>query len=497
MSRTKPPAPRSPYSTWAKHADFMVIDLLCMQACFVLAYWVTVGFGNPFERDAYQYQWLVVTTSQVAVTFFTRGYSGVMLRGPFAELLEVLKYAIGVLLVVLAFLFLVHNTYIASRLQIGFTFLFFVIVDLALRQLNKQRVRAFAPLRQRSMVLITSPGLAREAFAQLEAPKEYRYYFISSVLLVGGATPDESELESLRDELGVQVEPLTQDTMSKLGRNWVDEVFILQPDGALLPPHLMGDLAAMGITVNYAVQAMGPDRWPASVVRDVGGFQVLTGGMQLAPAGSLALKRLMDIVGSLVGCLLTGVLFLFVAPAIYRASPGPIFYTQERVGRNGRVFRMYKFRSMYLDADRRKRELDGHNKVDDGLMFKVEGDPRIIGSEHRRRDGSPGGVGNFIRRTSIDEFPQFFNVLRGDMSLVGTRPPTLDEWERYDLAHRSRMSAKPGITGMWQISGRSEITDFDEVVRLDREYIENWSLSLDIKILLKTLVVVFRRDGAQ
>ena len=158
---------------------------------------------------------------------------------------------------------------------------------------------------------------------------------------------------------------------------------------------------------------------------------------------------------------------------------------------------MYKFRSMYMDAEERKKALMEQNKISDGMMFKMDDDPRIIGSEKKDKNGKPRGIGNFIRRTSLDEFPQFWNVLKGDMSLVGTRPPTLDEWEKYDLHHRVRMSIKPGITGLWQISGRSDITDFEEVVRLDREYIQNWSIWLDFKILFKTVGVVLRHEGAE
>ena len=150
---------------------------------------------------------------------------------------------------------------------------------------------------------------------------------------------------------------------------------------------------------------------------------------------------------------------------------------------------MYKFRSMYLDAEERKKELMERNRIQNGLMFKLDDDPRIIGGKN--------GIGSFIRRYSLDEFPQFWNVLKGDMSLVGTRPPTVDEWEKYDLHHRTRLAVRPGITGMWQISGRSEIIDFEEVVRLDQTYIEEWSFGLDIKILLKTvLTVAGKKSGA-
>ena len=153
---------------------------------------------------------------------------------------------------------------------------------------------------------------------------------------------------------------------------------------------------------------------------------------------------------------------------------------------------MYKFRSMYMDAEERKKELMSQNKIKDGLMFKMDFDPRIIGSEK----GPGKGIGNFIRKYSIDEFPQFINVLKGDMSLVGTRPPTVDEWEKYELHHRARLAVKPGITGMWQVSGRSSITDFEEVVKLDTKYIINWSFALDLKILFKTVGSVIKKDGA-
>jgi len=133
----------------------------------------------------------------------------------------------------------------------------------------------------------------------------------------------------------------------------------------------------------------------------------------------------------------------------------------------------------------------------DGFMFKIQNDPRIIGSEKKDKDGNPKGIGNFIRKTSLDEFPQFFNVLKGDMSLVGTRPPTVDEWEKYSPQHRKRLSIKPGITGLWQISGRSQITDFDEVVKLDSEYIDNWTVNMDIRILFKTIAKVAKKEGAE
>lgn len=151
---------------------------------------------------------------------------------------------------------------------------------------------------------------------------------------------------------------------------------------------------------------------------------------------------------------------------------------------------------MVPDAEQRKKELMELNRIDGGRMFKLDCDPRIIGSR-RLEDGTVRkGIGSFLREYSLDEFPQMFNVLRGEMSLVGTRPPTLDEWERYELHHRARLAFRPGVTGLWQVSGRSNITDFEDVVRLDMKYIDEWTLGLDIKIVLKTIGVMIRRAGA-
>ena len=195
-------------------------------------------------------------------------------------------------------------------------------------------------------------------------------------------------------------------------------------------------------------------------------------------------KRFVDILGGTVGLLITALLTPFIALAIRLDSPGPIFFCQTRIGKNGRRFKFYKFRSMYIDAEERKKELMAQNEVK-GLMFKMENDPRIT------------PVGRFLRKTSLDELPQFYNILVGDMSLIGTRPPTTDEFEKYNLYYRRRLSMTPGLTGMWQISGRSDISDFDEVVRLDLEYIDNWSLLLDIKILFQTVKVVCLGKGSR
>ena len=279
-------------------------------------------------------------------------------------------------------------------------------------------------------------------------------------------------------------------------QEWIDEVLIVTQSESDYSAELLEQLEETGVTIhqNLARNTNRPGK--KQFVEKVGEYTVLTTSINYASSFQLMLKRLMDIAGGLAGCIMTGIIFIFVAPAIYIASPGPIFFSQERVGKNGKKFKMYKFRSMYMDAEARKAELMKDNKLGDGKMFKLDFDPRVIGNKVLPDGAHKTGIGDFIRRTSLDEFPQFFNVLMGQMSIVGTRPPLISETNLYELHHKARLAIKPGITGMWQVSGRSDITDFEEVVRLDKEYIENWNIWLDVKILFKTVGAVLRKDGS-
>jgi exopolysaccharide biosynthesis polyprenyl glycosylphosphotransferase len=209
---------------------------------------------------------------------------------------------------------------------------------------------------------------------------------------------------------------------------------------------------------------------------------------QSAPDASFqsAVKRGMDMVGAVAFLLLFGWnLFLVFALLVKRSSPGPIFFRQKRAGLHGEPFTMLKFRTMVSDAEQRKKELEQFNEMI-GPVFKVTNDPRIT------------PIGKFLRKFSFDEWPQIFNVLKGEMSLVGPRPLPIDEVARFDdLAHRRRLSVKPGLTCLWQVSGRNNVRDFQDWVRLDLEYIDNWSLWLDLKILARTVPVVLAGTGAK
>jgi len=194
-------------------------------------------------------------------------------------------------------------------------------------------------------------------------------------------------------------------------------------------------------------------------------------------------KRLFDIVGGLFGLMVLVSLYPVLAILIKVTSPGPVFFKQVRVGKNGKRFVIYKFRSMRNDAEKMKKELMKHNELD-GAVFKMKNDPRVT------------TVGKIMRKFSLDEFPQVINVLKGEMSLVGTRPPTPEEVASYQKWHHRRISIRPGLTGLWQVSGRNRIKTFDDIVKLDLSYIDNWSIWIDIKIILKTILVLFERDSA-
>lgn len=469
-----------------RHWDFIVLDVVCLQLSFCLSYWLLNGWHNPYGLERYRFQAAVLTTCQLIAIPLAGGYYGIVRRDMNNEVGAVLRFMGSTLLFSLVYLFAVHRSVAASRLQYGFTAVLYVLLDLLLRTLNKRRIRRTKLLEknQRALVLVTSAALVGEAMAKLYEKGDVRSFRVVGVVLLDGSAADCAALD-------VPVMPLDENAVQFICHGYVDEVFLLQPEKEIVPKSLVDSIMEMGITVSYC----NPLMEGFAEIKRLGEYEVLTSTFHVASAERLMLKRLMDIAGGLVGCLLTGLLFLFLAPAIKRQSPGPVFFVQKRVGRNGRLFKMYKFRSMYLDAEQRKAGLARQNRVKDGMMFKLDDDPRIIGSEKKDRHGRPCGIGNFIRRTSLDEFPQFFNVLKGDMSLVGTRPPTPDEWEKYDIRHRIRMSAKPGMTGLWQVSGRSKITDFEKVVALDRYYIEHWTIWMDLRILFQTVLLPFRHRG--
>ena len=467
-------------AAWYRHFDFILIDLFCMQAALAIAYSFRNGWSMIFEESYYSRMAVTLMILQLIVVFFCESYSEIMKRSHFEEFKQTLFFASEVLIAFIIFNYLAKFETDYSRMVIVIVWELGIIFCYLCREWRKKAIHknsADQRNQKESMLILTDSKSVRAAMKKIS---EDGYNGIAPhgiILLDKNRTGEQID--------GIPVVASAENAVEYLCQNWVDRVIEVCEKEERAAEDILRDCEEMGITVHRALPESFDNGWKKRV-ENIGGYTVITDSIEPAGPAEAALKRLADIVGGLAGCVITGILFLFAAPAIYINSPGPIFFSQTRIGKNGRKFKIYKFRSMYMDAEERKKELMKQNKVKDGMMFKMDNDPRII-----------KGIGNFIRKTSIDEFPQFFNVLKGDMSLVGTRPPTVDEWEKYEKHPRVRMAIKPGLTGMWQVSGRSSITDFEEVVALDLKYIREWSIGLDIRILLKTVKIVLTGSGSQ
>ena len=474
--------------SWLKHFDFMVLDLVVLQIAFVLSYALHHDWKNPYAEPLYANMSIFLMLCDLLIIFFTEPFRNVLKRGYYRELEALVQQAVFVELFAVLYLFAQKVGGDYSRVSMMLMGILYVLIGYITRICWKQILKKTRRTGNRSLLIVCDQSNAVKTIQNIR-DNNYGIYRIAGLVLT------DVGFEGMEIG-GVPVVADLSSASAYAQKNWVDEVFVNLPEGAQIPNCLMDDFVEMGVTVHLNLSQITHMPGRVQIVEKVGNYTVLTSSMNYATTKQALVKRTMDIAGGLVGCLMCGLLFLFVAPAIYISSPGPIFFTQERIGKNGKHFKMYKFRSMYMDAEERKKELLAQNRHGGALMFKLDFDPRIIGNKILPDGTRKTGIGQFIRDTSIDEFPQFFNVLKGDMSLVGTRPPLISEFEAYQQHHRARMSVKPGITGMWQVSGRSEITDFEEVVRLDTKYINEWSIGLDIKILLQTVATVLKREGS-
>jgi len=474
---------------WIKHLDFIILDIIILQASYLLAYWIRQGGWNlylvPFYRTMAIF--LVLWDLMTAILFNTM--HNVMKRGYGKEFIETLKHVVIILAGATVFMFALQSGEIYSRIVIFLTMAFHMGLGYGTRLLWKLAVRRMGAFNKhkQSVLAVLCADNAKVVLRNLMDHLKVENREIVGLVLDGPV-----DYPSL---YGVPVVSALKDASHYICREHIDSVYIDVPANNEEVIGLLDDCFEMAIPVHIHDAWMNRTGMKQSMEK-FGGTQVLTRTVNTMTPAQVMIKRLVDILGGLVGSVAALLIIAIVGPRIKKASPGPILFRQERIGRNGRRFKMIKLRSMYINADEQKEKYMAQNRVKDGMMFKMDFDPRIIGNEELPDGTRKTGIGDFIRRTSLDEFPQFFNVLKGDMSLVGTRPPTVNEWEKYEFHHRARLSCKPGLTGMWQVSGRSDITDFNEVVKLDTEYITNWSFKLDAKILFKTLGVVFKHKGA-
>ena len=364
-------------------------------------------------------------------------------------------------------------------------FLFFAVVSvagvvsrLALRMMLMSARRS--GYNYRFLLVIGANARANEVVSRIDARQELGYKIVGFVAENEAARDSWAETPGNRGE----VLGLLSDLQSVLKRERVDEMIVCLPVDSRFSDivKVVQHARDLGVVVRLMPDLEDGSLFKSLHLEEFEGEHVVTLFREQMLLQLLA-KRAVDTVVSLTALIVLAPLMITVAILIKVTSPGPVFFAQDRVGMNQRRFRIYKFRSMVVDAEAKKKDLAHLNEISDGPAFKMKNDPRIT------------KIGRFIRKTSIDELPQLFNVLHGEMSLVGPRPPLPEEVKKYEWLFRKRLSVKPGITCVWQISGRSNIT-FERWMEMDNEYIENWSIWLDIKILFKTIPAVLLGRGA-
>ena len=456
-----------------------LLDIICITVSYALACLIRFhGTESPLGNREIAQIYVPFLLICMLNNFFTNEYKHFFQRGYYYELLRVVRYNIILFLATSAYIYAFRLELEFSRLLLGYFVVINTIITYVVRIAFKSYMRRYYSKSRSSdkVMVVTSEAEAEHVMQQIEKDAAWSYEVGAMAMM---------DVDHIGEKIhGVPVVATEENVIDVARQSAVDVVLLYCPHMNNQELELLvQSFLAMGVVCHNCVERFGFEI-PCNSVGKFAGMPVMTYVMTEMDYRRMMIKRLMDIVGGSIGALITLLFTPFVALAIKLESKGPVFFSQVRIGKNGRRFKMYKFRSMYIDAEERKKELMAQNEVK-GLMFKMDNDPRIT------------KVGQFIRKTSIDELPQFFNVLKGDMSLVGTRPPTVDEFEQYNIYYRRRLSIIPGLTGMWQVSGRSDIKDFDDVVKLDLKYIDEWSLRQDVKILIQTVGVVLFGKGSK
>lgn len=459
------------------------VDCICIAISLTLGNYIRNGslFGSDNARMNFGVMLGACLTVYLAMNLLGNGEDDIFLRGVLKELLYIVHSNVMMLAGTAVVLYFFHLLDAYSRLM----FFFSMLINCGLTFFTHQLWKKILPflLKQfgetRKLLVVAERECAHALIRELKGIRDFSYELTGIVLV------DDKDTDIFQECEGIKVVADQDNLIEHCKAAPLDEIIIAVSEKKKKEIFReMEILAEMGITIHFQIPIPELNGARQKELSKFGSLYMVTYANKMVPLGQILLKRLFDLCGGVVGGVFLLLLTAILGPMIKFESQGPVFFTQDRVGRNGRIFKMYKFRSMYADAEERKKELMARNEMK-GLIFKMENDPRIT------------KVGKFMRKTSLDEFPQFINILKGDMSLVGTRPPTLDEFKQYSPYHKKRLSFRPGLTGMWQVSGRSDITDFEEIVKLDVKYIDNWSFMLDMKILFKTVFAVLAANGAR
>jgi exopolysaccharide biosynthesis polyprenyl glycosylphosphotransferase len=427
-------------------------------------------FHNVPEETLFYIAWFTV-----CLIFFTRSYG---LYGPVQNRSGLHEQRMTMQATLMSGLLLCGTLYIfrgdaVSRIVVVLVVLFTSILLSLRRGLWRRMVyrRHLAGIETRNVLIVGAGRVAHALRNHLESLQHLGFRFKGFVALT------DREAESGDGDVIGDV-----GNCLFLARSlFVDEIFFSVPAEKKLVIRLVEEARVYGIDVRVVPDLYDGLAWNAPV-EYVGQFPTIPLHRKEFPIGTILLKRVMDTTLSCLALIVGFPIFVALAMAVKMSSPGPIFYRAQRIGRKGRTFVCYKFRTMVQDADKMKADL-AHMNERDSVLFKIAKDPRIT------------RLGRWLRKYSLDELPQFYNVLKGDMSLVGPRPPMASEVEQYDLAHLRRLDVLPGITGLWQVEARQD-PSFDSYISLDTAYVENWSVWLDLKILLRTVHVVVSGTGS-
>lgn len=464
-----------------EHTDFfrkmlLVVDLGIIMFSFFLAYVIRNTLETLYPINTYLELLPVLLVIWGSALYFFGIYTSFRMRNIPDILFAIFKASFMGFITFGSFTYIVKLQYISR----SFVILLFVLSALLLSIEKIMVMYTFRVLRKkgynfRSILLI---GTGRRAQNFLNLLEEHAEWGLKVIGLV------DEDAEKVGEEIkGYKILGSFLDIPNIIHNRIIDEVVFVVPRSWLARiEEIIRFIDLEGIKVSLAVDIFEL-KYAKAIQTDIDGYPLITFERTPGRLWQLIVKRVFDLICSGIALILLSPVFLFIFLAVKFTSEGPVFFTQLRCGMNGRKFNLYKFRTMVLNAEAQLEELKNQNEMD-GPAFKMANDPRVT------------KIGKFLRKLSLDELPQFWNVFKGEMSLVGPRPPIPSEVRHYDNWQRRRLSMRPGITCLWQVGGRNKIVDFKEWANLDLEYIDNWSLWLDLKILLKTIPVVIMGSGA-
>ena len=447
---------------WLKHTDFIILDMICLQLAYVLAYAIS-GYGfNPYETIIYRNMAVFLELADLVMIFAYGTMKSVLKRGYYRDFVVTLNHAIMVGALAVLYLFLLHEGQDFSRLTLMLTIIIYLVMTYVVRELWKKLLRKqMKDGGERKLLIVTSEDVAEQVVLSMQE-NNYARFSLAGVAVIDADWTG-------REIHGVPVVANEETAAMYVCQEWIDEVLIVVSEVLPYPSELIEQLSETGVTIHLNLAKITSVPGKKQFVEKVGDYTVLTTSINYASTRQLMLKRLMDIAGGLVGCIFTGIICIFIGPAIYIASPGPIFFSQERVGKNGKKFKMYKFRTMTDERDE-----NGELLPDDVRLTKF---------------------GAWLRKTSLDELAEAFNILNGKMSVIGPRPQLVRDMTFMTKEQRMRHTAKPGLSGLAQVNGRNAIT-WEDKLEWDQKYIKKVGFRKDVRIILETVKKAFiKQEG--